>query len=101
MGNILNEAIRNPTNETAQNVWQYVTPDEAEAYIPNIVERLDSESSEQVASDTLFSVIDIVENQLNGGIDAVFNSGILERISTMVLNILNNVAQRASEILIG
>ena len=30
----------------------------------------------------------------------VFNSGLLERISTMVLNILNSVVQRASEALI-
>ena len=95
------DAIRNPTPENAQNVWSYVTPNEAESYIPGIVGRLENETSEQVASDTLFNVIDIVENQLTDGIDMVFNSGLLERISTMVLNILNSVVQRASEALIG
>jgi len=95
------DAIRDPTPENAGAVWNYVTPDEAVIYIPNILDRLDShEDPSVVAEDSLFDIIDIVENQLTNGVDTVFNSGIVERISTMVLNIINSVVQRATETLL-
>ncbi len=93
--------IREPTPEHAQNALDTIVPSNTEDFIPNIFERLDNhEDSREVASDTLFDVIDIVESQLTDGIDVVFNSGLLERISTMVLNILNSVVTRATEVLI-
>ena len=96
------DAIRNPTPENAGAVWSYVTPNEAQSYVPNILERLDNhEEPSVVAEDSLFDIIDIVENQLTNGVDTVFNSGIIERISTMVLNIINSVIERATETLIG
>jgi len=96
------DAIRDPTPENAGALWSYVTPSEAQPYIPDIISRLDNhEDPSIVAEDSLFSIIDIVENQLTSGIDTVFNSGIVERISTMVINILNSVVQRATETLLG
>ena len=91
--------IRDPTPEHAQNVIDSIIPlDAVTGILPNIFDRLDNhESTEDIATDTVYSVIDIVEIQLNAGIDNVFNSGIVERISTMVLNIINSVVERASE----
>ncbi len=91
--------IRDPTPEHAQNVIDSIIPlDAITGILPNIFNRLDNhESTEEIATDTVYNVIDIVENQLNAGIDAVFNSGIAERISTMVLNVINSVVERASE----
>jgi len=91
--------IRDPTPEHAQNALDSIIPSDAvTGILPSIFDRLDNhESTEEVATDTVYNVIDIVENQLNYGIDVVFNSGIAERISTMVLNIINSVVQRASE----
>ena len=91
--------IRDPTPEHAQNVIDSIIPlDAITGILPNIFDRLDNhESTEDIATDTVYSVIDIVEIQLNAGIDNVFNSGIVERISTMVLNIINSVVERASE----
>ena len=95
------DAIRDPTPENAGALWNYVTPSEVQPYIPNIISRLDNhEDPSIVAEDSLFTIIDIVENQLTNGIDIVFNSGIVERISTMVINILNSVVQRATETLL-
>jgi len=95
------DAIRDPTPENAGAVWSYVTPSEVKNNIPDIIARLDNhEESSVVAEDSLFTIIDIVENQLTNGIDTVFNSGIVERISTMVINILNSVVQRATETLL-
>ncbi len=94
--------IRDPTPEHAQNVIDSIIPlDAITGILPNIFDRLDNhESTEDIATDTVYSVIDIVEIQLNAGIDTVFNSGIVERISTMVLNIINSVVQRATETLL-
>ncbi len=93
--------IRDPTPEHAQNALDTIIPASGvNELLPNIFERLDNhEETKEVASDTIFSIIDIVEIQLTDGIDVVFNSGLLERISTMVLNILNSVVTRASEVL--
>ena len=95
--------IRDPTPEHAQNALDTIVPvNGVNELLPNIFERLDNhEDSREVASDTVFDIIDVVEIQLTEGIDVVFNSGLLERISTMVLNILNSVVTRASETLIG
>ncbi len=94
--------IRDPTPEHAQNVIDSIIPlDAVTGILPNIFDRLDNhESTEDIATDTVYSVIDIVEIQLNAGIDNVFNSGIVERIATMVLNIINSVVERATEVLI-
>ncbi len=91
--------IRDPTPEHAQNAMDIIIPSDAvTGILPNIFNRLDNhEPTEEIATDTVYDVIDIVENQLNAGIDNVFNSGIAERISTMVLNIINSVVQRATE----
>ena len=91
--------IRDPTPEHAQNVIDTIVPTDAvTGLLPNIFGRLDNhEPTEDIATDTVYDVIDIVEIQLNDGIDAMFNSGIAERISTMVLNLLNTVVERASE----
>ena len=93
--------IRDPTPEHAQNALDTIVPASGvNELLPNIFERLDNhEDSREVASDSVFNIIDIVEIQLTDGIDVVFNSGLLERISTMVLNILNSVVTRASEVL--
>jgi len=100
--NEFSQIIRDPTPEHAQNALDTIVPSNTEDLIPNIFERLDNhEDSREVASDTLFDVVNTVESQLTDGIDVVFNIGILERISTMVLNILNSVVQRATEALIG
>ena len=95
--------IREPTPEHAQNALDTIVPASGvNELLPSIFERLDNhEDSRQVASDTVFDIIDVVEIQLTEGIDVVFNSGLLERISAMVLNILNSVVTRASETLIG
>ena len=94
--------IRDPTPEHAQNVIDSIIPlDAITGILPNIFDRLDNhESTEDIATDTVYSVIDIVEIQLSAGIENIFNSGIVERISTMVLNIINSVVTRASEVLI-
>ena len=91
--------IRDPTPEHAKNVMDSIIPSDAvTGILPNIFNRLDNhESTEEIAIDTVYSVIDIVEIQLSNGIDTVFNSGIAERISTMVLNIINSVVERATE----
>ncbi len=101
--NEFNPLIRDPTPEHAQNALDTIVPaNGVNELLPNIFERLDNhEDSREVASDTLFDVVNTVESQLTDGIDVVFNSGLLERISTMVLNILNSVVVRASEALIG
>ena len=93
--------IREPTPEHAQNALDTIVPaGGVNELLPSIFERLDNhEDSSEVASDTVFDIIDIVEIQLTEGIDVVFNSGLLERISTMVLNILNSVVTRATEAL--
>ncbi len=93
--------IRDPTPEHAQNALDTIVPASGvNELLPNIFERLDNhEDSREVASDSIFDIIDIVEIQLTDGIDVVFNSGLLERISTMVLNILNSVVARATEAL--
>jgi len=93
--------IRDPTPEHAQNALDTIVPaNGVNELLPNIFERLDNhEDSREVASDTLFDVVNTVESQLTDGIDVVFNIGILERISTMVLNILNSVVVRATEAL--
>ena len=94
--------IREPTPEHAQNALDAISPlSTVNELLPNIFNRMDEhEPTEEVATDTLYDVIDIVEIQLNDGIDAVFNSGIVERISTMVLNLLNSVVERATETLL-
>jgi len=94
--------IRDPSPEHAQNALDTIVPvDGVNELLPNIFERLDNhEDSREVASDTLFDVVNTVESQLTDGIDVVFNIGIVERISTMVLNILNSVLVRATEVLI-
>ncbi len=94
--------IREPTPEHAQNALDTIVPTNGvNELLPDIFGRLDNhEDSREVASDTVFDIIDIVEIQLNDGIDVVFNSGLLERISTMVLNILNSVVTRATEVLV-
>ncbi len=94
--------IREPSPEHAQNALDTIVPaDGVNELLPNIFGRLDNhEDSREVASDTLFDVVNITEAQLTDGIDVVFNIGIIERISTMVLNILNSVVQRATEVLI-
>ena len=94
--------IKEPTPEHAQKALDAIVPSSGvNELLPNIFERLDNhEDSREVASDTVFDIIDIVEIQLTDGIDTVFNSGLLERISTMVLNILNSVVTRATEVLI-
>ena len=94
--------IREPTPEHAQNALDAISPlNTVNELWPNIFNRMDEhEPTEEVATDTLYDVIDIVEIQLNDGIDAVFNSGIVERISTMVLNLLNSVVERATETLL-
>lgn len=91
--------IRDPTPEHAQNAMDSIIPiDPITGILPNIFDRLDNhEPTEEIATDTVYSVIDIVENELVNGIDVMFNSGIAERISTMVLNLLNSVVERASE----
>jgi len=95
--------IREPTPEHAQNTLDSIVPvNGVNELLPNIFERLDNhEDSRQVASDTLFDVVNITETNLQDGIDVVFDIGIVERISAMVLSILNSVVQRASETLIG
>jgi len=94
--------IREPTPEHAQNALDTIVPASGvNELLPNIFERLDNhEDSREVASDTLFDVVNITEAQLQDGIDVVFDIGIIERIATMVLNILNSVIQRATEVLI-
>jgi len=94
--------IRDPTPEHAQNALDTIVPaDGVNELLPNIFGRLDNhEDSREVASDTLFDVVNITEAQLTDGIDVVFDIGIIERISTMVLNILNSVVVRATEVLI-
>ena len=94
--------IREPTPEHAQNTLDTIVPaNGVNELLPSIFERLDNhEDSREVASDTLFDVINITEAQLQDGIDVVFDIGIIERISTMVLNILNSVVVRATEVLI-
>ncbi len=94
--------IREPTQEHAQNALDTIVPASGvNELLPNIFERLDNhEDSREVASDTLFDVVNITEAQLQDGIDVVFDIGIIERITTMVLNILNSVIQRATEVLI-
>jgi len=94
--------IREPTPEHAQNALDTIVPaDGVNDLLPNIFGRLDNhEDSREVASDTLFNVVNITEAQLTDGIDVVFDIGIIERISTMVLNILNSVVERATEVLI-
>ncbi len=94
--------IREPTPEHAQNALDTIVPASGvNELLPNIFERLDNhEASREVASDTLFNVVNITEAQLTDGIDVVFDIGIIERIATMVLNILNSVIQRATEVLI-
>ena len=94
--------IRDPTPEHAQNALDTIVPSSGvNELLPNIFERLDNhEDSREVASDTLFDVVNITEAQLTDGIDVVFDIGIIERISTMVLNILNSVVTRATEVLI-
>jgi len=94
--------IREPTPEHAKNALDTIVPtDGVNELLPNIFGRLDNhEDSREVASDTLFDVVNITEAQLTDGVDVVFDIGIIERISTMVLNILNSVVQRATEVLI-
>ena len=94
--------IRDPTPEHAQNALDTIVPASGvNELLPNIFERLDNhEDSREIASDTLFDVVNITEVQLQDGIDVVFDIGIIERIATMVLNILNSVIQRATEVLI-
>ena len=101
--NEFSQIIRDPTSEHAQNALDIIVPSNGvNELLPNIFERLDNhEDSREVASDTLFNVVNITESQLTDGIDVVFDIGIIERISTMVLNILNSVIQRATETLIG
>lgn len=91
--------IREPTPEHAQNALDSISPlSEVNPLLPHIFDRLDEhEPTEEIATDTLYDIVDIVENQLNAGIDAVFNSGIAERIATMVLNVINSTVERATE----
>jgi len=100
--NEFSQIIRDPTPEHAKNALDAIVPiDGVNELLPNIFERLDNhEDSREVASDTLFDVVNITEAQLTDGVDVVFEIGIVERISTMVLNILNSIVARATEVLI-
>ena len=57
--------IRDPSPEHAQNALDTIVPSDTEDLIPNIFERLDNhEDSREIASDTLFDVVNITEVQL-------------------------------------
>ncbi len=91
--------IREPTPEHAKNALDAISPlSTVNELLPSIFDRMDDhEPTEEIATDTLYDIIDIVENQLNDGIDTIFNSGIAERIATMVLNLINSTVERATE----
>lgn len=100
----VNQIIRDPTPENAQQMWSSIIPDEVKSYIPSIFERLDAgESSEQVAENTVVDIIDIVETVvLEEGVNRVFESGISDRIiDLMTGQTMLNVFERVAEALIG
>jgi len=93
--------IRDPSPEHAQNVMDIIIPtDSVTGILPNIFNRLDNhESSEDVAIDTVYSVIDIVEVELQNGVDTVFNSGLVDRLADLVINNINDIIVRSAEYL--
>lgn len=93
--------IREPTPEHAQNAMDIIIPtDNVTGLLPNIFNRLDNhESSEDVAIDTVYNVIDIVEVQIQNGVDVVFNNGIVDRLYDLIINNLNDIIVRSAEYL--
>ena len=95
--------IREPTPEHAQNTLDSIIPGGVNNLIPGIFERLDNhEDSKAVAIDTVFDIFDVVEiTVLQEGVDTMFNNGIVERISDLITNNINNIIIRSMEFLIG
>ncbi len=93
--------IREPTPEHAQNAIDAISPlSEVNSLIPGIFNRLDNhESSEDVAIDTTFDIIDIVEVQLQNGVDTIFNSGLVDRLADLVINNINDIIVRSAQYL--
>lgn len=91
--------IREPTPEHAQNALDAISPlSSVNDLLPNIFNRLDNhEPTEDIAMDTTYDIMDIVEVELQNGVDIVFNSGLVDRIADLVINNINSIIVRSAE----